>query len=344
MMRRRPAFLEISLHSASHLLRSALPLIAAVWMSGGSATAWGDSAASPPVASDAVRQKAQRLVEEGATLHQQGDDAGALARFQAAYGMFPNPKLLFNIAQMLADLGNNADAADAFQQFLDGAAPNPKPAQSEFLETARKRLVQLQPTVGRLRLSATPPSAVLAVDGRVHRSGLLYLSPGAHQLVVSQPGWETSTQIVAISAGHDQVLEVNLVAVQIKPAPEVQLEPTPSHDVAPKIEPALTAPTPLPERPANVPARIAFGVSAALAVGAAVMTGITWHQYANLSAQPGPAPAKLPSPYATELTDARLSDGLWAGAGIAAAAGVGLWLFAAPSPGGGGEVTVGGRF
>jgi hypothetical protein len=195
-------------HRVGRALGSALALTLSMSLAG---------ADNKPTPSAEAKTDAKRLLEEGAALHSKGDDAGALAKFQAAYTEFPSPKLLFDIAQMLADLGNNADAADAFQQFLAAAAADPKLAQSAYAATARERLSQVRPTVGELVLTVSPADAHVETDTRARVAGTLFLSPGAHQLVVSRKGYVPNSQIVAISAGQRHTLSVSLAA-EARPA------------------------------------------------------------------------------------------------------------------------------
>lgn len=197
--------------------------LAAVTVTGLASTEGVARAEGSPAPSEAARKHAQQLVVEGAALNDRGDHAAALGRFQAAYSEFPSPKILFNIAQMHVDLGNNADAADAFQQFLDAVAADAELAKSEFAKTAREKLAQLKPTVGQLKLTTIPDGAKVETDTRSRRPGTIYLSPGAHQLVVSQAGYVANKQIVAISAGETEPLTVTLVAVRGKVPKEIKV-------------------------------------------------------------------------------------------------------------------------
>jgi tetratricopeptide (TPR) repeat protein len=58
------------------------------------------------------------LLSQGSKLYHQGDLAGALEKFEAAYVAFPSPKLMFNIGQANRDLGRPVEAVEAFQRFL----------------------------------------------------------------------------------------------------------------------------------------------------------------------------------------------------------------------------------
>jgi hypothetical protein len=68
--------------------------------------------------------------------------------------------------------------------------------------------------VGQLQLTINPAEATVEVDTRARRAGLVYLSPGAHELKVSAPAYTANTQIVAIAAGQSKDLTVTLEKVR----------------------------------------------------------------------------------------------------------------------------------
>jgi len=55
------------------------------------------SQATPGIDDPQAKAQAQALLSEGTRLYGEGDVAGALEKFQAAYAAFPSPKLMFNI-------------------------------------------------------------------------------------------------------------------------------------------------------------------------------------------------------------------------------------------------------
>ena len=83
-------------------------------------------AASPPVADPQYKAAGKGLLKEGTVFYERGDFAAALGKFEAAYGIYPSPKLQFNIAQANRDLGRPVDALAAFEKFL-ALAPDAAP-------------------------------------------------------------------------------------------------------------------------------------------------------------------------------------------------------------------------
>lgn len=86
--------------------------------------------------SDAIAQKVDRLQKEGDALADEGDCRGALARFQSAWALLPEPRLecaaawtvLGAIGDMQFQLGEYREARDTFMTVMkafDGATGNP---------------------------------------------------------------------------------------------------------------------------------------------------------------------------------------------------------------------------
>ena len=97
--------------------------------------------ASPSIGDAQHKAQAKAILGQGMKLYDQGDIAGALEKFQAAYAAFPSPKLMFNIGQANRELHRHIEALEAFEKFL-ADAPD---ASSEMMEDARK-LTQEDPT------------------------------------------------------------------------------------------------------------------------------------------------------------------------------------------------------
>src|SRR5688500_5835127 len=77
---------------------------------------------STPASADAAekdpRKVAIKLVGQGDRLFKKGDYAGALARYQEAFQIFPSPKIFYAMAKAEEKLGRTTDAIAHFEQFL----------------------------------------------------------------------------------------------------------------------------------------------------------------------------------------------------------------------------------
>jgi tetratricopeptide (TPR) repeat protein len=67
-----------------------------------------------------------RLNEEGAAFYHARDFRKAIARFEQAYALEPDPNLLFNIARCRQALGENAAAIEGYERFLQAERAEPE--------------------------------------------------------------------------------------------------------------------------------------------------------------------------------------------------------------------------
>src|SRR4051812_38869885 len=104
----------------------------------------GTASAQP--SGDKVDAKA--LMQSGVKLLEAKDYLGALTVFNGAYARFPSAKILLNIGTTLKLLDRRADAANAYQRYLDSADSDP--ARRAEVTTV---LAELDKSVGRVEVS-----------------------------------------------------------------------------------------------------------------------------------------------------------------------------------------------
>ncbi|HEY0253457.1 MAG TPA: hypothetical protein VGC41_18110, partial [Kofleriaceae bacterium] len=108
---------------------------------------------------DDSKVDAQSLMASGVKLFEQKDYLGALAVFKTAYEKFQSVKILLNIGTTLKLLQRDADAANAYQRYLDSKDADPK-RKPEIQKVVDK----LDKTVGKLEITPTPSDAQVSID------------------------------------------------------------------------------------------------------------------------------------------------------------------------------------
>lgn len=83
------------------------------------------------LASAALADSTQALVDEAAKLYEQADLAGALAKLEKAYERSKRADILFGIARIHVDRGNCAKAIEAYRSFLE-SRPKPGPRSTQI--------------------------------------------------------------------------------------------------------------------------------------------------------------------------------------------------------------------
>ena len=161
-----------------------------------------------------VKAKAQVLLKQGAQHYRHAEFADALADFQAAYGIFPSPKLLLNIGQCSRELGLPVEAIEAFEQFLAEAHDAPERVVAE----AKQSVEELATEVGKLRIDCPLSGAEINLDGK--KIGVapikdpVRVTAGRHQLLATHEGMSpvTTTTYVLAATVETVVLRPRVLA------------------------------------------------------------------------------------------------------------------------------------
>jgi hypothetical protein len=178
--------------------------------------------ASPPTGDPQAKAQAQTLLGQGTKLYQQGDVAGALERFNAAYAAYPSPKLMFNIAQADRDLGRPVEALEAFEKFLAGAAD----ASPETVADVRKSVAELQRKLGRIQIDCETAGAEIGLDGKyvgvAPIPDLIWATPGRHQVTAKHASAAPAIEDADVTAGP-----VTTVTIRLRPMAASVASPAP---------------------------------------------------------------------------------------------------------------------
>jgi tetratricopeptide (TPR) repeat protein len=170
------------------------------------------SSADAEVGSEPNRERARALLHEGNEKLDQGLYLEALNRFEQAYSIFPSPKLLFNIAQTLNELGRPLEALDHYERFVHDF---PKEESPEQWRLAHERIFQLQGAIAAIEIQSNVVEAQVAVDGRsVGVTPLerpIRLLPGPHAIVIGKSGFERQVIELSLRAGETITRRVTLV-------------------------------------------------------------------------------------------------------------------------------------
>jgi hypothetical protein len=208
---------------------------------------------------EADKKQAQTLQVTGVRLMDRGDNRAALDKFEAAFRLFPSPKILFNMGKAHHALGQEVEAVGDLERFLDEAPYAPKESRDE----AERLVAALHPKLSYLDLVTDDVGSLISVDG--HQIGAaplprpLVVPPGAHEVRFDKPGMTAETRTVSPVAGQKLRVYVKLAPVANAPAPApptpvpatAPAGPTsPPAAVSPAVAKAVAAPQP-PGAPAG---------------------------------------------------------------------------------------------
>jgi hypothetical protein len=179
---------------------------------GGFATPEGPAAEPRPL-NESLEGEAAVAYSAGRLLFEDGDYAGALAKFRYAYSLSKEPRLLWNMAACEKEQHHYANATQLIDQYLAHGAALITAARRAEVETTRDTLSSF---VSPLKLTGAPPQFRLYVDGKhaEHNEALpLNLDLGVHTLRVEAPGFDATELRVEVPG--KQPVEVH---VTLKPA------------------------------------------------------------------------------------------------------------------------------
>ena len=183
----------------------------------------GPADAQPKPSGDKVDAKA--LMQSGVKLLEAKDYLGALAVFRDAYSRFPSAKILLNIGTTLRLLDRHAEAANAYQRYLDAsdASAQKKPEVTKVLAELDKKAgvveITVTPDDAEVRLAATGEEKWVAAAA-VKR---VRVKPGAIELEARRDQYKPATKTATIAAGESQTIAIALeripdVVVPVGPA------------------------------------------------------------------------------------------------------------------------------
>lgn len=288
--------------------------------------------AAPPPATGAElppKERAQGLLKEGSALYKQADFAAALQKFEAAYAVYPSPKLQFNIAQADRELGRTVEAVEAFETFLVQAPDSPP----ELIAEARQSLAEMKPKLAQVRVDAIG-GAQVTVDNRAMGvtpiARIIWVTPGRHRITVNHPSYLSSSQEVTLSVGEirtvtpklSRVAETSPSAAPAAPQPSVALPTT----TTPPSESIVSVPPPTPPKGGGLAQRPWYFWTAAAATGVfsvgAIVAGASANgRYSDLENGCGMTSTRCSeSQIDTVKSRARLANVLWILAGASAVA------------------------
>jgi hypothetical protein len=163
---------------------------------------------------------AQKKAAEAERLYARKDYPGALQRLEEALALTPDPRLKFDLARVQQALGHDGAALSAFERFLIEVPEAPAARR----RVAVKQASSLRSKLGTVEITCDVDGAEILVDGqeqgRTPQSQSIWLSPGAHVVVVKPPAAVFGhTERIAAVAGNATRVTATLAPLLAAAAP-----------------------------------------------------------------------------------------------------------------------------
>lgn len=216
---------------------------------------------------DAEKETARSLMDDGDRLRAAADNAGALQRYQAAHDIMKVPTTGIEVAKTLQALGKLVEARRTAIEVANlpvtAGEPNVMAAARQEASGLAAQLATRIPSA-LIQVWPKEAQATILVDSvqlPAAAVGLPYkTNPGEHVVQVNAPGYQTAEQRFRLEEGGSTTVSVNLVA-QAGAAPAAVVVP-PDEQPAPPPEP-VTGSTEPQDRTLTY---VAFGIAGAGAV------------------------------------------------------------------------------
>jgi hypothetical protein len=172
-----------------------------------------------PADAPADKVDAKSLMQSGLKLLKAKDYLGALAVFRDAYARFPGAKILLNIGTTLKLLGRDAEAANAYQRYLDAGDADP----TKQADVA-KAIAELDARVGVLAVRVIPDGAEVQLGDEwlpAAQARAVRVAPGGYTLHARHAGYEDGDAKGEVAVGQRAEITIALreLAKVVAPRP-----------------------------------------------------------------------------------------------------------------------------
>ncbi|HEV8548949.1 MAG TPA: PEGA domain-containing protein [Polyangiaceae bacterium] len=180
-------------------------------------------AAEPPAAtaqpapsgplSETLSGEAKESYEAGKVLYGDGDFAGAVLKFQRAYDLSKDPRLLWNVLASEKNVRHYARVEKLLHVYLStGGATLTESDRND----AQSLLEAVRPFIAEIALTVNEPGATVSVDdaevGTTPLAEPLRVDMGPRKVRVAKPGFREFVETQTFGGGAVTTLEVTLVA------------------------------------------------------------------------------------------------------------------------------------
>jgi tetratricopeptide (TPR) repeat protein len=152
------------------------------------------------------------LMASGVKLFEAKDYLGALAVFKDAYARFPSAKILLNIGTTLTLLDRKAEAANAYQRYLD--SPD---ADLQKKPEVANAIADLDKSLGKLTIAITPADAEVQVGEDEYvpaaKAKVWRVPAGEYRVRARKDRFQPEGKSAPISAGQTVAVAINLTAI-----------------------------------------------------------------------------------------------------------------------------------
>lgn len=161
------------------------------------------------------KEEASQRFQRGVELYDSGDLRAALIEFRRAYKLVPTYQLLYNMAQVAAELKDYVEAYDYYKLYLRKGR--------DKIDTDRRsevegQIEQLEGYLASLRIVVSEDDAEITIDGVVVGISPIAesfkVSAGRRDVVVSRRGFSTWERKLDLAGRDSETIDVELISLR----------------------------------------------------------------------------------------------------------------------------------
>ncbi len=178
-----------------------------------------DEPAAAPTATSSMEEEARARVKRGLELYDEGDYKLALIELERAYEILPSYKILYNLAQIHAQLGQYAKAHDALTRYLAEGGTEIPPERRAEVEADLASFVK---RIASITIETNVAGAEIMIDDRpVGTAPLakLHVDAGSVRVAASKPGYVTVTRVITLAGGDETSVRLDLTSAFVVAPP-----------------------------------------------------------------------------------------------------------------------------
>lgn len=165
----------------------------------------------------------------GGQFYQDSDWSHAIEEFRAAFDLWPNPVILFNLAQAYRRDGQLSRATETFTRYLETAPSLTREQRAEVEESVR----EIEETRALLTFEVEPSGATVTLNNRVLGTTPLARNievlPGDYRVHVECPNFEARDETFTVRAHEQRLVNMRLRPVDLNARLIVNVSPADAH-------------------------------------------------------------------------------------------------------------------
>lgn len=166
---------------------------------------------NPASAQSSADQAATLDFEKGVELYRSGNLDAALAQFERAHAVSPNYRILYNIGQVQAQLGQFVSAIQSFEGYLTGGGDQIEPARRASVTAEIERMSKM---IARLTVESSVAGAEIFIDdqriGVAPLTEAISVNVGQRVVRLQKRGYETVTKRIKVTGEERAVMMFQL--------------------------------------------------------------------------------------------------------------------------------------